>query len=117
VKRNTVRIFYQWLRQLPSYEVSGEMEADEIYTCGVRNDKQVRGSAGKIAVFGFLKRGGEVYTTTILNPKTETLLPIIKEEFQLDSVVYIYTFMLYNALDVSDFHERRINHSILCAKL
>ena len=71
--------------------------------------------AGKIAVFGLLKRGGKVYTAIIPNAKTETLLPIIKERVQPDSVVYTDTFKSYNALDVSDFHHRRINHSTLFA--
>jgi len=60
-------------------------------------------------VFGLLKRGGKVYTAIILNAKTETLLPIIKQKVQPDSVVYTDTFKSYNALDVSDFHHRRIN--------
>jgi len=65
VNRNTVRIFYQRLRhliasQLPSYELSGEVEADESYFGGVRKGKRGRAAAGKIAVFGLLKRGGKV---------------------------------------------------------
>jgi transposase len=44
----------------------------------------------------------------IPNAKTETLLPITKEKVQPDSVVYTDTFKSYNALDVSDFHPRRI---------
>ena len=51
-----------------------------------------------------------------LNAKTETLLPIIKEKVQPDSVVYTDSFKAYNALDVSDFHHRRINHSTLFAE-
>ena len=66
-------------------------------------------------MFGLLKRGGKVYTAMIPNP-TETLLPIIKEKVQPDSVVYTDSFKAYNALDVSDFHHRRINHSTLFAE-
>ena len=92
VNRNTVRLFYQRLRKLiasklPCYELSGEVEADESYFGGVRKGKRGRGAAGKIAVFGFLKRGGKVYTAIIPNAKTETLLPIIKQKVQPDSVV------------------------------
>ena len=121
VNRNTVRLFYQRLRKLiasklPCYELSGEVEADESYFGGVRKGKRGRGAAGKIAVFGLLKRGGKVYTAIIPNAKTETLLPIIKQKVQPDSVVYTDTFKSYNALDVSDFHHRRINHSTLFAK-
>ena len=62
VNRNTVRLFYQRLRKLiasklPCYELSGEVEADESYFGGVRKGKRGRGAAGKIAVFGLLKRG------------------------------------------------------------
>jgi transposase len=60
--------------------------------------------AGKVAVFGLLKRGGKVYTAIIPNAKTETLLPIIEENVQPDSIVYTDTFKAYNALDVSAFH-------------
>ena len=57
VNRNTVRIFLSapapTASQLPSYELSGEVEADESYFGGVRKGKRGRGAAGKIAVFGF----------------------------------------------------------------
>ena len=65
---------------------------------------------------GFLKRGGKVYTAIIPNAKTETLLPIVKEKVQPDSMVYTDSFKAYEALDVSDFHHRRINHSTLFAE-
>lgn len=74
-----------------------------------------RGAAGKVAVFGLLKRGGKVYTAIIPNARTETLLPIIQEKVTPDSIVYTDAFRGYNALDVSDFHHRRINHSALFA--
>lgn len=120
VQANTAIRFYQHLRQLiasklPSYELSGEVEADESYFGGIRKGKRGRGAAGKVAVFGLLKRGGKVYTAIICNAKTETLLPIIEEKVKPDSVVYTDTFKAYNALDISDFHHQRINHSKLFA--
>ncbi|MFN5870714.1 MAG: transposase, partial [Akkermansiaceae bacterium] len=74
-----------------------------------------RGAAGKVAVFGLLKRGGKVYTAIIPDAKTETLLPIIREKVEPDSLVYTDNFRSYNALDVSEFHHLRINHSELFA--
>ena len=68
-----------------------------------------------MAVFGLLKRGGKVYTAITPNAKTETLLPILQEKGEPDSIVYTDTFRAYNALDVFDFHHRRINHSKLFA--
>ena len=120
VHRNTAAAFFMRLRQLiasklPSYELSGEIEADESYFGGVRKGKRGRGAAGKVAVFGLLKRGGKVYTAIIHDAKTETLMPIIREKVTPDSVVYTDHFRSYNALDVSEFHHLRINHSELFA--
>jgi len=120
VQANTAIRFFMCLRQtiaskLPSYDLSGEVEADESYFGGTRKGKRGRGAGGKVAVFGLLKRGGKVYTAIVPNAKTETLLPIIKEKVKPDSIVYTDTFRAYNALDVSDFHHQRINHSKLFA--
>lgn len=120
VQANTAIQFYMRLRKLiasklPSYELSGEIEADESYFGGVRKGKRGRGAAGKVAVFGLLKRGGKVFTATIPNAKTETLTPIIEERVEPDSIVYTDTFRSYDTLDVSDFHHSRINHSELSA--
>ena len=101
--------------KLPSYELCGEVEADESYFGGMRKGKRGRGAADKVAVFGLLKRRGKVYTAIVPNAKTETLLPIIQKEVKPDSIVYTDTFKAYNALDVSDFHHMRINHSKLFA--
>ncbi len=120
VNKHTSATFFMRLRQLiasklPSYELSGEVEADESYFGGVRKGKRGRGAAGKVTVFGLLKRGGKVYTAIIPNAKTETLMPIIREKVTPDSVVYTDHFRAYNALDVSEFHHLRINHSELFA--
>ena len=120
VNVKTATKFFMRLRYLiaskqPSYDLSGEVEADESYFGGVRKGKRGRGAAGKVAVFGLLKRGGKVYTAIIPNARTETLLPIIQEKVTPDSIVYTDAFRGYNALDVSDFHHRRINHSQLFA--
>jgi len=121
VQANTAASYYMRLRKLiasklPSYELSGEVEADESYFGGSRKGKRGRGAAGKVAVFGLLKRGGKVYTAIIPNAKTETLLPIIEQKVTPDSIVYTDTFRAYNALDVSAFHHMRINHSTLFAE-
>ena len=62
VQPNTAIRFYMRLRfliasQLPSYELNGEVEADESYFGGIRKGKRGRGAAGKVAVFGLLKWG------------------------------------------------------------
>ncbi len=120
VHRNTASSYFMRLRRLiasklPSYELSGEVEADESYFGGVRKGKRGRGAGGKVAVFGLLKRGGKVYTAIIPDAKTSTLLPIIEDKVEPDSIVYTDTFRAYNALDVSEFRHERINHSKLFA--
>lgn len=120
VQANTAIRFYQRLRRLiaskmPSYELSGEVEADESYFGGVRKGKRGRGAAGKVPVFGLLKRGGKVYTAIIPDAKATTLLPIIREKVTPDSIVYTDSFRAYNALDIAGFHHLRINHSKLFA--
>jgi transposase len=42
-------------------------------------------------------------------------MPIIRKKIQPDSIVYTDTFGSYSALDVSEFHHSRINHSKLFA--
>jgi transposase len=120
IQANTAITFFMRLRmliasKLPNYELGGEVEADESYFGGVRKGKRGRGAAGKVAVFGLLKRHGKVYTAIIPNARTETLWPIIQEKVEPDSIVYTDTFGAYNALDVSGFHHLRINHSKIFA--
>jgi transposase len=120
IQPNTAIGFFMRLRKLiasrlPSYELAGEVEADESYFGGHRKGKRGRGAAGKVAVFGLLKRRGKVFTAVIVNAKAETLIPLIKEKVKPDSIVYTDALRSYNALDVSEFHHLRINHSELFA--
>jgi transposase len=77
--------------------------------------KRGRGAGGKVPVFGLLKRNGQVYTIIIPDAKTDTLMPIIRQQVKPDSIVYTDTFRSYNALDISEFKHYRINHSKLFA--
>ena len=43
----------------------GEIEVDKSYFGGRRKEKRGRGAVGKVLVFGFLMRGGKVYTKAI----------------------------------------------------
>ncbi len=124
VNRNTAILYFHKLRELIAERLvadapdlmAGEIEVDESYFGGVRKGKRGRGATGKIPVFGLLKRGGRVYTVTIPNARSETLLPIIQSKIRPDSIVYTDSFRAYDVLDVSDFHHVRINHSKLFAE-
>jgi transposase len=121
VNRNTACQFYHKLREIIAWQIEeefpfyGEIEVDESYFGGERKGKRGRGAAGKVAVFGILKRGGKVYTKVIPDAKTTTLLPILRQKVIPDSIVYTDGWCGYNALDVSEFKHYRINHSELFA--
>ena len=116
VNRNTAILFYRKLREVIAARIeddahqSGDIEVDESYFGGVRKGKRDRGAAGKVPVFGLLKRGGKVYTRIIPNVRKETLLPILKSKIRPDSIVYTDSFDSYNILHVSGFKHRRVNH-------
>ena len=110
IHRNTAVRFFHKLRekialkqQYRSEQFCGKIELDESYFGGVRKGKRGRGAAGKVAVFGLLKRGGKVYTQVILDARTNTLMPIIRQKIEPDSIVYTDCWRAYNALDVSEF--------------
>lgn len=122
IHRNTAIRFFHKLREKIALkqqdrieQFCGKIELDESYFGGVRKGKRGRGAAGKVAVFGILKRGGKVYTQIILDAKTDTLMPIIRQKIEPDSIVYTDCWRAYNALDVSGFKHYRINHSQLFA--
>ena len=117
VNRKTAAYFFHRLRQIiarqleDSLPVEGLVEVDESYFGGVRKGKRGRGAAGKIPVFGILKRGGKVHTVMISNVRKDTLLPIIRQKVVPDSIVYTDSYPAYDVLDVSESHHHRIDHS------
>jgi len=121
VNRNTATTFFHKLRKIIASHVEdrsvveGEIEIDESYFGGRRKGKRGRGAAGKVPVFGILKRKGKVYTKVIDDTKSTTLMPIIHCKVRPDSIVYTDTYKSYNALDVAHFKHERINHSELFA--
>ena len=123
VNRNTAAYYFQRLREIivdeleqESYETfDGEIEVDESYFGGARKGSRGRGAAGKVPVFGLLKRNGKVYTKIIPDASGASLLPIIERKVIPDSIVYSDCWRGYNVLDVSGFKHYRINHSKLFA--
>jgi len=68
VSKDTAALFYRKVRGVIARRLkhetpfAGEVEVDESYFGGTRKGKRGRGAAGKVAVFGILKRAGKVYT-------------------------------------------------------
>ena len=123
VNKSTAAYYFERLREIIAFHVEqeahevfdGEIEVDESYFGGTRKGKRGRGAAGKIPVFGLLKRGGRVYTKVIPDASSSTLIPIIERKIIPDSIVYSDCWRGYNVLDVSEFKHYRINHSKLFA--
>ena len=121
VNKTTAAYYFHRLREIIALEtqnrdvLSGEFEVDESYFGGRRKGQRGRGAAGKVPVFGILKRGGRVYTQVIPDASGRTLIPIIENRILPDSIVYSDCWRGYDVLDVSEFKHYRINHSVLFA--
>ena len=121
VNKTTAAYYFHRLREIIALEaedvglLSGAFEVDESHFGGRRKGKRGRGAAGKVPVFGILKRGGKVYTQVIPDAKSKTIIPIIENKVMPDSIVYTDCWHAYNVLDVSEFKHYRINHSKLFA--
>jgi transposase len=117
VNRKTAAYFFYRLRQIiarqleDSLPVEGLVEVDESFFGGVRKGRRGRGAAGKVPVFGILKRDGSVHIVMIPDVRKDTLLPIIRRKVVPDSIVYTDSYPAYDVLDVSEFHHYRIDHS------
>ena len=111
VNQKTAVYYFHRLREIIAHHLeedadavlSGEIEVDESYFGGRRKGKRGRGAAGKVPVFGLLKRGGKVYTKIIPDASSATLYPIIEKKVVPDSIVYSDSWRGYNVLDISDF--------------
>ena len=81
INPNSAALFYRKIRMIISSQLAveaneifdGPVELDESYFGGKRKGKRGRGAAGKVVVFGILKRQGKVYTLVVENVQTETL--------------------------------------------
>lgn len=121
INKSSAAYYFQRLRAIISLQIEqeahevfgGEIEVDESYFGGSRKGNRGSGAAGKIPVFGLLKRGGRVYTKIIPDASSASLIPIIERKVIPDSIVYSDCWRAYNVLDVSDFKHYRINHSKL----
>lgn len=89
---------------------NGEVEVDESYFGGRRKGRRGRGAAGKIPVFGLLKRQSNVYTKIVNDVSRDTLRRIIRTKIIPDSTIYSDKFRSYDGLVLDGFKHYRINH-------
>jgi len=88
----------------------GSVEADESYFGGYRKGKRGRGAAGKIAVFGLLKRKGQVRVVFPERLDRATLQGAIAANVRPQSWVYTDGLHAYDKLHLAGFRHKRIDH-------
>lgn len=116
INRHSAERVYQVIRQHVAWEceqrspLRGEIEADESYFGGHRKGLRGRGAAGKVAVFGLLKRRGQVYTRPVPNVTRETLRAVIRQKVPKGSTIYSDQFSSYDGLITEGYRHYRINH-------
>jgi transposase len=91
----------------------GKIEMDESYFGARRvKGKRGRGAAGKVPVFGMLKRDGRVYTQIVNNCSMKELIPIIEEQADKSATLYTDCFKSYDGLaDYGYKKHYRVKHS------
>ena len=98
IQPNSAILFYRKIRMVISHYLAlvadevfeDPVELDESYFGGRCKGRRGRGAAGKVVVFGILKRNGRVYTVVVDNAKSDAL-PVIKQKIMSDSIVYTDT--------------------------
>ena len=111
IQPNSAILFYRKIRMVIRHHLAlaaneifdGAVELDESYFGGRRKGRRGRGAAGKVVVFGILKRNGRVYIVVVDNAKSDTLMPVSKQTIMPDSIVYTDSLSSYDKLDVSGF--------------
>ena len=116
INRHSAERVYQVIRRCLAREcelhnpLGGEVECDESYFGGRRKGPRGRGAAGKVPVFGLLKRNGKVYTRIVKDVSRKTLRQIIRTKVVPESVLYTDSFRSYDGLVLDGFKHYRINH-------
>jgi transposase len=116
INRHSAERVYHLIRRCLAREcelhspLGGEVECDESYFGGRRKGPRGRGAAGKVPVFGLLKREGKVYTRVVEHVSRKTLRQIIRTKVVPESVIYTDSFRSYDGLVLDGFKHYRINH-------
>ncbi len=117
IHRHSAERVYQIIRQRLAWDcergspLRGEVEADESYFGGHRKGLRGRGAAGKVAVFGLLKRRGKVYTRPVPDVTRATLRAVIQQKVPKGSTIYSDQLSVYDGLITQGYRHYRINHS------
>ena len=84
--------------------LGGIIECDEAVFGGKRKGKRGWGAAGKILVFGMMKRNGKVRVVPVPSRETKTLIPLIQEHTRPGSLYYTDDWHAYGSLRLRGDH-------------
>jgi transposase len=110
VSRPAAERFFRQIRQVLalheelSAPFAGAIECDETMFGGHRRGKRGWGAAGKVLVFGMLKRNGMVRVFAVSGRSCEQLLPLIAQHTTPGSLFYTDDWHAYTALCVRGNH-------------
>jgi transposase-like protein len=115
--RSTNSIFLKIRSRIAQYceiqsPFTGDVEMDESYFGPTRiRGKRGRGAGGKTIVFGIYKRNGSVFTEIVPDAKKRSLLPVIRGQVSLDSIIHTDGWRGYDGLvDVGYAKHYRVLH-------
>ncbi len=96
----------------PPVKKKGTFEADETYVGGRRlgTGKVGRGAKDKSIVFGIYNRKGRLVCKKIANVKSNTLIPLIKENAIPEAIIYTDEFTSYKKLSKLGYKHEFIRH-------
>lgn len=110
VSRPAMEKFYRQIRQVLALHeglavpLEGAVECDETMFGGHRKGKRGWGAAGKVLVFGMLKRNGVVRVFAVESRSRAQLLPLIAQHTTPGSLFYSDEWHAYTALAVRGAH-------------
>ena len=108
--RPTMERFFRQIRQVMALHeelgmpFAGTIECDETMFGGRRQGKRGWGAAGKVLVFGMLKRNGVVRVFAVSSRRRAALLPLIVEHTTPGSLFYTDDWHAYTYLAVRGEH-------------
>jgi len=106
----TIKKFFRVIRKLLSIEeectepFTGEIECDETTFGGKRHGKRGWGAAGKIIVFGILKRDGQIRVFPIAERKKDIVQELIQHYTKPGSLYYTDDWHAYASLSLRGDH-------------
>ena len=116
---NMLHKIRQYMTKENNHVLSGEVEIDETFVGGKNKnrhkDKKVEKCQGrsfkdKVSGFGILERNGKVIAKVVSNTQAKTLVPIVRKNVEVGSVVYTdgweYTGLIGSYKQMSVDHEK-----------